>query len=76
MSEEKDLEIQGGIIQFSAGKPIEIVDTSIDHANVLSKPQQSLLSAVGSTVGVPEDLSTVVEGQIRRDTRICSSTSS
>lgn len=50
MSEEKDLEIQGGIIQFSAGKPIEIVDTSIDHANVLSKPQQSLLSAVGSTV--------------------------
>jgi hypothetical protein len=50
MSEEKDLEIRGGIIQFSAGKPIEIVDTSRVPADVLSEPQQSLLSAVGSTV--------------------------
>jgi len=50
MTEGEEPEFREEIIKFSPGQPIQIVDTSIVPNQVLSKPQQSLLSAVGSAL--------------------------
>jgi hypothetical protein len=50
MNEEDDFMIRGGSVEFPAGKPSQIVDTLKVPADVLSKPQQSLIRAVLSTV--------------------------
>jgi len=50
MTEGEEPEIREAIMKFSSGQPIQIVDISKVPDHVLSKPQQSLRNAVGSTV--------------------------
>lgn len=50
MTEGEEPEFRYETIEFSPGQPMQIVDTSIVHDHVLSKPRQSLLSAVELTM--------------------------